>query len=358
MIDASTGEIKRAQIFVAVLGCSSYTFAEATWTQSLPDWLGSHVRALSFFGGTPELIIPDNLRSGVSQACRYDPDINPSYQQLAAHYGVGIIPARPYKPKDKAKAEVGVQVVERWILARLRHLSFFSLGELNACIKVLLKELNERPFKQMPGNRLSAFEQMDKPSLKPLPEHVYQFVDIKRVKVNIDYHVQYQRHHYSVPHQFVGEVLELHAEESRVCLYFQQKMIASHARKFFAGMTTESGHMPERHQKHHSWSPGRLKNWAKDIGPDVLIWVDRQLSRREHPEQSYRVCLGLLNLSRTYPAVRLNAACARANNAGLTRLKNIKNILESNLDRLPIQDNPIISLPQSHENIRGPHSFH
>jgi hypothetical protein len=170
--------------------------------------------------------------------------------------------------------------------------------------------------------------------------------------------VQYQRHHYSVPHQFVGEVLELHGEESRVCLYFQQKMIASHARKFFAGMTTEPGHMPERHQKHHSWSPGRLKNWAKDIGPDVLIWVDRQLSRREHPEQSYRVCLGLLNLSRTYPAARLNAACARANDAGLSRLKNIKNILESNLDRLPIQDNPIISLPQSHENIRGPHSFH
>ncbi|RJT63806.1 IS21 family transposase [Legionella taurinensis] len=358
VIDARTGEIKRAQIFVAVMGCSSYTFAEATWTQSLPDWLSSHVRALSFFGGVPGLIIPDNLRSGVSKACRYDPDINPSYQQLAAHYGVGIIPARPYKPKDKAKAEVGVQVVERWILARLRHYSFFSLAELNACIKVLLKELNERPFKQMPGNRLSAFEQMDKPSLKSLPEYAYQFVDIKRVKVNIDYHVQYQRHHYSVPHQFVGEVLELHAEESRVCLYFQQKMIASHARKFFAGMTTEPGHMPERHQKHHSWSPGRLKNWAKDIGPDVLIWVDRQLSRRELPEQSYRVCLGLLNLSRTYPAARLNAACARANDAGLSRLKNIKNILESNLDKLPIQDAPIISLPQSHENIRGPHSFH
>lgn len=358
IIDAATGEIKKAQIFVAVMGCSSYTFAEATWSQSLPDWLGSHVRALTFFGGCPELIIPDNLRSGVSRACRYDPDINPGYQQLAAHYGVGIIPARPYKPKDKAKAEVGVQLVERWILAKLRKLSFFSLAELNACIKILLKELNERPFKQMPGSRQSVFEQMDKPALKPLPAHPWQYIDIKQVKVNIDYHIQYQRHHYSVPHQFVGETLELRADETRVCLYFQNKLASSHARKFLAGITTEPGHMPERHQKHHKWSPGRLKNWAKDIGPDVLHWVDTQLASRQHVEQSYRICLGLLNLSRTYPAVRLNAACARASKAKLYRLKHIKNILDSNLDTLPIQDTPIINLPQSHENIRGPHSFH
>jgi transposase len=358
IIDANTGEIKTAQIFVAVMGGSNYTFAEATWTQSLPDWLGSHVRALTFFGGVPELIIPDNLRSGVSKACRYDPDINPSYQQLAEHYSVGVLPARPYKPKDKAKAEVGVQLVERWILAKLRHYSFFSLAEVNACIKGLLNELNERPFKQIPGSRLSLFEQMEKPALKPLPEHPYQFSDIKRVKVNIDYHVQYQRHHYSVPHQFVGETLELHADETRVALYFQQKMIASHSRKFFAGMTTEPSHMPMRHQKHHTWTPGRLKNWAKDIGQDVLFWVDKQISNRTHPEQSYRVCLGLLNLSRSWPKERLNAACARANKAGLYRLKNIKNILASNLDTLPVQDPPSMTLPQSHENIRGPQSFH
>lgn len=358
IVDARTGEIKRAQIFVAVMGSSNYTYAEATWSQSLSDWLGSHVRALSFFGGAPELIIPDNLRSGVSKACRYDPEINPSYQQLAAHYEVAILPARPYKPKDKAKVEVGVQVVERWILAKLRHQTFFSLAEVNTCIERLLHDLNERAFKQLPGCRRSLFELTDKPALRPLPKHPYQFIDIKSVKVNIDYHVCYQHHHYSVPHQFVGETLELHASDALIKLYFQQKIIASHPRKFFAGMTTEPGHMPIRHEKHHSWSPGRLKNWAKDIGPDVLTWVSLQLNKKTHPEHAYRLCLGLLNLSKRYPATRLNAACSCANKAGLYRLKHIKNILESNVDTLASSDAPLLNLPQSHENIRGPFSFH
>lgn len=358
VVDARTGEIKKAQIFVAVMGGSSYTFAEATWSQSLPDWLGSHVRALSFFGGVPELIIPDNLRSGVSKACRYDPEINPSYQQLAAHYGVAILPARPYKPKDKAKVEVGVQVVERWILAKLRHHTFFSLAEVNACIKSLLHELNERSFKQLPGCRRSLFELTDKPALRPLPKYSYQFVEIKSVKVNVDYHIQYQKHHYSVPHQFVGEILELQVSDNLVSLYFQQKIVTSHPRKFFAGMTTEPGHMPVRHEKHHAWNPGRLKNWAKDIGPDVLSWVTLQLNKKTHLEQAYRLCLGLLNLSKRYPATRLNRACSHANKAGLHRLKHIKNILESNTDTLPAQDAPALNLPQSHENIRGPLSFH
>jgi hypothetical protein len=324
----------------------------------LPDWLGSHVRAFEYFGGSPAIVVPDNVRSGVSRACRYDPDLNPGYQQWAAHYQVAVVPARPYKPKDKAKAEVGVQIVERWILARLRHHTFFSLAELNQCIRALLDELNQKPFKQLPGNRHQAFTQLDQPALKPLPLHPYRYVDIKPVKVNIDYHVQYQMHHYSVPHQYVGETLELHASDTLVTLHFRQHAVATHARKHHPGMTTEPTHMPTRHQKHQQWTPGRLKHWARDIGPAVLTWVDAQLTVKAHPEQAYRICLGLLNLSRAYPRERLEAACRIANQAGLMRLKQVKSILSSNQDQLPEQLDLNTELPQDHENIRGPHTFH
>ncbi|PSJ40098.1 IS21 family transposase [Zobellella endophytica] len=358
IICASSGEMRQAQVFVAVLGASNYTYAEATLSQSLPDWLGSHVRMLAYFGGAPAIVVPDNLRSGVSRACRYDPELNPSYQQWAEHYQLAVVPARPYKPKDKAKAEVGVQIVERWILARLRHHSFFSLTEVNQCIRALLAELNEKPFKQLPGNRRQAFEQLDRPALRPLPAHPYRYVDIKRVKVNIDYHIQYQQHHYSVPHQYVGEALELHASDTLVTLYFRQRAVASHPRQHRPGTTTEASHMPKCHQKQQQWTPGRLKNWARDIGPEVLAWVAQQLAARAHPEQAYRVCLGLLNLSRDYPAARLNAACAIANREGLDRLKQLKSILLSRRDQLPETLSVQTELPQRHENIRGPHSFH
>jgi len=358
IIDPGTGEIRDAQVFVGVLGASNYTYAEATLTQSLPDWLGSHVRMFEFFGGASELVIPDNLLSGVSRACRYDPDLNPSYQQWSAHYQVAVVPARPYKPKDKAKAEVGVQIVERWILARLRHHSFFSLAELNQCLRALLDELNQKPFKQLPGNRRQAFEQLDQPALKPLPMHPYQYVAIKPVKVNIDYHVQYRQHHYSVPHQYVGETLELHASDTLVILYFRQRQVAAHPRKHQPGTSTEANHMPKRHQKQQQWTPGRLKNWAKGMGPEVLAWVDTQLTTKDHPEQAYRVCLGLLNLSRDYPSQRLDTACKIANREGLLRLKHIKSILQSNRDQLPEQLDLQVELPQDHENIRGPHKFH
>jgi hypothetical protein len=311
-----------------------------------------------FFGGCPELIIPDNLKSGVSKACRYDPDINPSYQQLAAHYQIAVLPARPFKPKDKAKAEVGVQIVERWILARLRQLTFFSLGELNRVIRTLLAELNDKPFKQLPGNRRQSFEQLDRPVLRPLPRQPYQYVEIKPVKVNIDYHVQFKDHHYSVPHQYVGEHLELHASEQLISLYFQHRQIACHARKHRPGCTTEPGHMPERHRHQQRWTPQRLQRWAKDIGPETLIWVRRELEARDHPEQAYRPCLGLLNLSRDYPSVRLESACRIANREGLRRVKQVKSILVSNRDQLPEQLTLSLPLPQDHENIRGPNSFH
>lgn len=285
IIDPATGEIRQAQVFVGTLGASNYTYAEATHGQTLPDWLGSQSRMLAFFGGCPQLIIPDNLKSGVTKPCRYDPDLNPSYRQWAEHYQVVVIPTRPYKPKDKAKVEVAVQVVERWILARLRKLSFFTLAELNRCITGLLDELNHKPFKQLPGNRQQAFEQLDKPALRPLPVKPYTYVSIKTVKVNIDYHVQYQQHHYSVPHQYVGEYLQLHASDHLVSLFFNGRLIASHPRAHCPGATTLPAHMPLKHQKHQQWTPGRLKNWAKDIGKHVLIWVDYQLTSKPHPEQ-------------------------------------------------------------------------
>jgi len=358
IINPQTGEVRTAQVFVAVLGASNYTYAEATWSQGLQDWLSSHVRTFEYFGGIPEMVVPDNLRSGVSKACRYDPELNPSYQQLAEHYQVAILPARPYKPKDKAKAEVGVQVVERWILARLRHHTFFTLAEANQCIRSLLEELNSRPFRRLPGNRQSAFETLDQPALRPLPKQPYQYVEIRRCRVSIDYHIEFDRHYYSVPHQYVGEQVEVQASDHRVQVHFRQRQVASHPRSHRPGTTTEAGHMPARHRKQQQWTPGRLKNWARDIGPDTLTWVSDRLEEREHPEQAYRVCLGLLNLTREYPSERLNAGCHIANREGLNRLKHIKAILRSNRDKLPEQLPLNTDLPQHHENIRGPKSFH
>jgi transposase len=358
IVDHNTGEVREAQVFVGVLGASNYTYAEATRTQSLQDWLGSHVRMLEYYGGCPEIIVPDNLKSGVSKACRYDPDLNPAYQQWAAHYDVAIIPARPYAPKDKAKAEVAVQIVERWIMARLRKQTFFSLAEANRCIRALLDELNLKPFKQLPGNRLQAFNQLDRPALKPLSRQAYHYVDIKPVRVNIDYHVQYKQHHYSVPHQFVGESLELHASDQLITLFFRQQQVACHPRKHHPGMTTDSGHMPVRHQKHHQWTPERLRSWGKSIGPETYQWIDRQLTLKDHPEQAYRVCLGLLNLSREFSSVRLESACQIANREDLMRLRHVKSILKSNRDQLSHQEACALSLPQDHDNIRGPGHFH
>lgn len=359
IVCATTGEVRSAQIFVAVMGASSYTFAEATWSQGLKDWLQSHVRAFEFYGGLSTMVIPDNLRSGVSKACRYDPELNPSYQQLADHYHIAVIPARPYRPKDKAKAEVGVQVIERWILARLRHHIFFSLAELNTCIRKLLEDVNNRPFKRLPGSRREWFEKLDKPALKPLPKHPYEYTDIKPATVNVDYHIEYDHHCYSVPHQLVGERVDIHAQDRLIQIYFKNQRITSHVRKYHPGMTTESTHMPEKHAKHLKWTPGRLMNWAQQLGPETRQWVKAQLQRKAHPEQAYRVCLGLLSLSRKYPAERIDKACSIANEKGLTKLKHIKTILESNQDKLVQTSSWQLSLlPQDHENIRGPESFH
>lgn len=358
IVDAATGDVRRAQVFVGVLGASSYTYAEATWSQGLEDWLSSHVRMFEYFGGVTDMIVPDNLRSGVSQACRYDPELNPSYHQLAAHYRTAVLPARPYKPKDKAKAEVGVQVVERWIMARLRHLTFFTLADVNRCIRALLDGLNDKPFKQLPGSRRSAFNALDKPALRALPKQPWQYRDIRRCKVSIDYHVDYKQHHYSVPHQYVGERVEVQANQHLVQIYFRQTLIASHVRSHKVGAaTTDTGHMPKRHSAHQKWTPGGLKRWANEVGADTHKWVCDRFAASEHPEQAYRTCLGLLKLGREYPSERLNSSCRLANREGLDRLKHLKAILHSNRDRLQ-QELPLnTQLPQQHDNIRGPATY-
>jgi len=248
IVNQATGEIDNAEIFVAVLGASNYVFSEATRSQKLIDWTGSHVRAFEFFGGVPELLIPDNVRSGVTKACRYDPAVNSTYQQLAEHYGTVVIPARPRKPKDKSKAEFGVQIIERWILARLRHHTFFSLRELNLCIQSLLEEVNNKPYQKLNGTRKEWFESIDKPVLSPLPGHPYEYTEIKHVKVNIDYHVQFHDHCYSVPHHLVDERIEVHAKANIVAFYFHLKQVSSHVRKYYPGMTTTPEHMPVRHR--------------------------------------------------------------------------------------------------------------
>lgn len=361
VVNPKTGEIAHnAQIFVAVMGASNYTYAEATLSQKSEDWLGSHVRAFEFFGGIPAVVVPDNLRSGVSKACRYEPDLNPAYQHLANHYQVAVIPARPYKPKDKAKAEVGVQLVERWILARLRHETFFTLAELNSRIRELLTELNLKPFQKLPGTRRSTFEQLDEPALRPLPKQAFEYAEFSKARVNIDYHIHCKGHYYSVPHQLVKKEVEVQATEHTVTVFCKGEVVACHPRKFTTGFTTQSAHMPERHSKHQEWTPERLLEWAKQLGLDVHWITQYLLNSREHPEQAYRSCLGLLNLKRDYGADRLNNACAHARKIKGYRLKNIRAILQSGKDKQPLQPEvkqTTLPLHDSHENVRGAASY-
>ena len=258
-----TGEINEAQVFVATLGASSYTFAEATWTQTLPDWIGSHTRAFAFFGGVSEIVVPDNLKSGITTPCKYEPGVNRTYMEMASHYGTVVIPARVRKPKDKAKVESAVLIVERWILASLRNRTFFSLGEANAAIAELLTQYNDRPFQQLPGSRREMFETLERSTLKPLPTESYKYGEWKTVTVNIDYHVEADGHYYSVPYQLLKRSLEIRITTHTVECFFKGKRVASHRRSYNKGKhTTITGHMPKAHQKYAEWTPERLVKWA------------------------------------------------------------------------------------------------
>lgn len=359
IVNPHTGEIHEAQIFVAVLGASNYTYAEATLTQNLQDWMGSHQRTFDFLGGVPEIVVPDNLRSGVSKAHRYEPDINPTYQALAHHYGVAIIPARVRKPKDKAKAEVGVQIVERWILAALRNRPFFSLRELNQAIQKLLLRLNNRAFKKLPGSRQSLFAELDQPALKPLPVEPYTYAEWKKVRVHIDYHVEIKGHYYSVPHPLIKKQLDARISAHTVECFHKDKRVASHVRSIQkGGHTTVREHMPESHQKYGDWSPERIIKWAESMGPLTAKTITAVLSSRQHPQQGYRSCLGILRLSQSYGEDRLEAACGRALLLGTHRYKSIESILKHGLDSKPVPEQQELNLPEDHGNIRGPSYYH
>lgn len=358
VIDRATGEERQAQVFVAVLGASSYTFAEATWTQALPDWIGSHVRAFAFFGGVPELLVPDNLLSGVSDRCRYEPVPNQTYAEMARHYGTAILPARPRKPKDKAKAESAVLLVERWIMARLRHHTFFSLAELNDAIRELLSDLNMRPFQKLPGSRRSQFEELDQPALQPLPAEPYAYTEWKKAKPGIDYHVEVGGRFYSVPHKLVGEMLDIRITAEAIEVMHRSRRVASHVRHGPARYSTDPAHMPKAHRAHRDWTPGRFLNWARGIGPATLGVVQHQLENRPHPEHGYRACLGILNLSRRYDRMRLEGACQRALELGAPRYKSIASILKKGLDQQPIPHDETTTTLPDHANLRGPAYYH
>jgi transposase len=353
IIDPHTGEVHAAQIFIGVLGASNYTYAEAHESQELPNWIGAHVRLFSFLGGVPEIVVPDNLKAGVKHPCRYEPDLNPTYQDLAEHYGTAVIPTRVRKPKDKAKVEVGVQVVERWILARVRNHTFFSLADLNQSIRELLAELNTRPMEHLGRSRRELFEALDQPALKPLPELAYEFAIWKKARVNIDYHVEFDKDYYSVSHTLVHEEVYVRATQSTVEIFFNNRRVASHRRTNLPGRhTTIPEHMPPAHQEYLEWSPERLVRWAQTIGPHTAQVVEVLLDSRKHPQQAYRSCLGLLRLGSRYGEDRLEAACCRALPSGIHSYKGVKNILDAKLDQVEPEE-PAAVVPQAHENIRG-----
>jgi len=308
--DPATGEIWQAQLFVAVLGASNHTYAEALASQALPHWLGAHVRAFESWGGAPAILVPDNLRAGVTKAHRYEPILNPSYAELAAQYGCAIIPARPYKPRDKAKVEVGVLIAERWIAAALRNRTFFSLAEANRAIRERVAWLNSRPFKKLEGSRMSLFAELDRPALRPLPATPYEYAVWTGAKVSIDYHVEVGRHYYSVPYGLVGERVDVRASARTIEVFARGRRVASHLRSGAVGRhTTETAHMPESHRRHLEWTPGRLVAWGEQTGPATGALVAAILRSRPHPEQGFRSCLGIFRLGRRHGEARLEAAC-------------------------------------------------
>lgn len=360
IIDAATGEIRPASIFVAVLGASSYTFACATPGQTQADWLDGIGRALAFIGGVPELIVPDNPRALVSVANRYEPELNRATLEFAQHYGTVILPARPRKPQDKAKVEVGVQVVERWIMARLRHRQFFSVAELDAAVAELLPALNNRPFQKLPGCRREAFEQLDAPYLRALPATRFVLAAWKHASVNIDYHVEYDGHYYSVPHALVRQKVELRITRSTIEVLAKGRRVASHPKNpRKGGYSTIAEHMPTAHRAHADWSPSRLMNWASTIGPATGELVKRLLMEKRHPEQGYRACLGLMRLARSVGQARMEAACTRALAIGAHRYRSVASILDKGLDRQPLAPSTQaeLALPD-HANVRGADYYH
>jgi transposase len=359
IVDRMTGERRPVELFVAVLGASSLTYAEATATQQSRDFIASHTRAVESFGGVAEVTVPDQLKSGVTRACRYEPGLQRTYEDWAKHYGTTVIPARPRKPRDKAKVEVGVQVAERWIVARLRNETFYSIGQMNARIRELLAELNARPMRAYRQSRRERFELLDRLALRPLPRDRFLYTEWKTARVNIDYHVQFGGHYYSVPYALVREQVEIRATSLLVEVFHRGQRVGSHVRQDEPGFSTDPAHMPKSHRKHLEWTPSRLIHWGSTIGPQTKALVEAILEERRHPEQGYRSCLGILRLAKQYGHARLEAACGRAVAVRARSYRHVHSILQHGLDQLPLEvgEESRTERP-AHRNVRGADYYH
>ena len=346
VVERGTGEALTAQIFVATLGASDYTFAEATWTQTLEDWIGSHVRAFHFFGGCPEILVPDNLKSGITKAHRYEPEPNRSYAEMAKHYGVAIIPARVLKPRDKAKVEVHVQHVERRVLAPLRDRVFFSLEELNQALAPLMEELNHRRFQKLAGTRHQLFVELEQPALGALPVEAYEFAVWSTARVNIDYHVEVDHGFYSVPYTLLKQQVDVRLTARVVEIFLRHQRVASHVRCGQRGRhITTAEHMPEAHRTYLEWTPERLVRWASENGPATAEVVTEIMGRHVHPQQGFRSCLGVMRLGQEFGPERLEAACRRALAIRSPTYKSIQSILKSKLDQVAFPGIPSTNSP-------------
>lgn len=357
IIDVETGERIEVELFVAVLGASNYTYAEVTRSQTVPDWVMSHVRALEYIEGVPAAIVPDQLKSGVTKSCRYEPGIQRTYDELAQHYDTVIFPARPIHPRDKAKVEVGVQVAQRWILARLRHHSFFSIDEMNDRIFELVEDLNNRVMRRYRASRRDLFEKLERSELKPMPTTRFSYGEWKKARVNIDYHVVFDDHFYSAPYQMVGADVWIRATGLTIEIFNDSNQrVGSHLRSYKPGRhTTSDEHRSVLHLKHAEWTPERIVNWAKSIGANAALLVEKILAERKHPEHGYRSCLGIIRLDKKYGHARLDAACERALAVGGRSYKHVESILRNGLDHAALpksDDEPANSI--DHENVRGP----
>ena len=352
IVDAKTGEVWQAQVFVAAQGSSQHTFAKAYETQQQRCWLNAHVEAFEFYGGLNQIVVPDNPKTGVDRACRYEPVLNQSYAELARFYDIAVLPARARKPKDKAKVENAVQQVERWVLAPLRDRRFFSLSEANQAIALLVEELGDKVMKGPGLSRRQLFEAEDKPAMRPLPEGRWHYAEWKRAKVGPDYHVEAEGHFYSVPFTSVGSQLDVRISLGTVEMYADGERIASHRRSLSRrGFTTDPSHMPEGHRAHADWTPERIVRWAQTVGPSTAAFCQALMNSRAHPEQGFRPCIGTLRLEAKFGKERLEAACGKAASLGSLSCQSVKSILDKKLEA--VQETPNLFALPSHENVRG-----
>jgi transposase len=354
--DPTTGEIREAEIFVGVLGASNLTYAEATWTQTLPDWTGAHVRMFRFFGGAPKLLVPDNLKSGVIKASFYDPEINRTYGAMAAHYSVGILPARPRRPRDKAKVEAGVRFAQTYILGRLRHLTFFSLAECNAAIALVMQRMNERTMRKLGVSRRELFETVERDALIALPADDWEFAEWRRARVNLDYHIEAHDFLYSVPHALLRAEVDVRITARAVEIFHRGQRVGAHQRRY-AGRKhgTDPDHMPSAHRRYAEWTPDRFRRWAGKIGPNTEGLISAVLESRPHPEQGFRTCLGILRAYRGLDPARLEAVSARAVELGVLNCKGVASLLARKFDSGGADSSPVTLI--DHANVRGPRYY-